>query len=60
MNRDNADRAALVIGLILIAILTWAAMRNEPREVTLTIRFQLPDKRAAHVIDVPGQNQKEL
>lgn len=56
MNRDNADRAALVIGLILIAILTWAAMRNEPREVTLTIRFQLPEKKpaTAHVIDVPG------
>jgi len=54
MNRDNADHAALVIGIIIIALLTWAAFRNEPREVVLTIKFQLPERKPAHVIEVPG------
>lgn len=52
MNRENLDRAAVIVGLLLIAVLVWAALRNEPREVTLTIRFQLPERKA-HVIEVP-------
>ena len=53
---NNLDRAALVIAMLLVALLAWAALRNEPREVVLTIRFQLPEKgKPAHVIEVPKE-----